>query len=195
MIGAPKRSVTRFFIPLIDVLLLLFCIFLLMPFVEKGAASASRLTPGQVEQLKRQIAFLEKKVADLEKTKESPEKLLERINELEEEVKKSGVEKLAIRTFHIDGKTGVLWYLEETLEGDRIRREVTTSQQAEKLIDGDLEKMVGGNNELVYLILYPQQESGRPYRSDRDRIEAWFSKRVKLKWETGTGNPMGGMKP
>ena len=31
MIGTPKRSVTRFFIPLIDVLILLFCIFLLMP--------------------------------------------------------------------------------------------------------------------------------------------------------------------
>jgi len=33
MIERPKRSVTRFFVPLIDVLILLFCIFLLMPFV------------------------------------------------------------------------------------------------------------------------------------------------------------------
>ena len=30
----PRRSVTRFFIPLIDVLILMFCIFLLMPFVK-----------------------------------------------------------------------------------------------------------------------------------------------------------------
>ena len=34
MIQLPRRSVTRFFIPLIDVLILLFCIFLLMPIVE-----------------------------------------------------------------------------------------------------------------------------------------------------------------
>ena len=33
MIERPKRSVTYFFVPLIDVLILLFCIFLLMPFV------------------------------------------------------------------------------------------------------------------------------------------------------------------
>ena len=35
MITQPRRSVTRFFIPLIDVLILLFCIFLLMPFVSR----------------------------------------------------------------------------------------------------------------------------------------------------------------
>src|SRR5438067_4217840 len=33
-IQMPRRSVTRFFIPLIDVLTLLFCIFLLMPLVK-----------------------------------------------------------------------------------------------------------------------------------------------------------------
>ena len=42
VIVQPRRSVTRFFIPLIDVLILLFAIFLLMPFVsgpyERGTA-------------------------------------------------------------------------------------------------------------------------------------------------------------
>ena len=37
MIKRPHRSVTRFFIPMIDVLILLFCIFLLMPFVSQGS--------------------------------------------------------------------------------------------------------------------------------------------------------------
>src|SRR5262249_4987005 len=36
MIQLPRRSVTRFFIPLIDVLTLLFCIFLLMPVVKNS---------------------------------------------------------------------------------------------------------------------------------------------------------------
>ena len=34
MIRMPQRSVTRFFIPLIDVLTLMFCIYLLLPIVE-----------------------------------------------------------------------------------------------------------------------------------------------------------------
>ena len=34
MIQMPRRSVTRFFIPLIDVMTLLFCIFLLMPMIQ-----------------------------------------------------------------------------------------------------------------------------------------------------------------
>ena len=41
MIQLPKRSVTRFFIPLIDVLTLLFCIFLLMPMVKSGSEAAT----------------------------------------------------------------------------------------------------------------------------------------------------------
>ena len=41
MIERPKRSVTRFFVPLIDVLILLFCIFLLMPFVASSPKNRS----------------------------------------------------------------------------------------------------------------------------------------------------------
>src|SRR5439155_4759614 len=42
MIQFPRRSVTRFFIPLIDVLTLLFCIFMLMPMIkETGEAQES----------------------------------------------------------------------------------------------------------------------------------------------------------
>ena len=36
MIRLPQRSVTRFFIPMIDVLTLLFCIYLLMPIVDNA---------------------------------------------------------------------------------------------------------------------------------------------------------------
>ena len=37
----PERSVTRFFIPLIDVLLLLFCIYLLLPIARSPADQPS----------------------------------------------------------------------------------------------------------------------------------------------------------
>src|SRR5260370_26675474 len=45
MIEMPKRSVTRFFIPLIDVLTLLFCIFLLMPMVKSAGETAEETRP------------------------------------------------------------------------------------------------------------------------------------------------------
>ena len=42
MIHMPHRSVTRFFIPLIDVLLLLFGIFLLMPIASESELEGHR---------------------------------------------------------------------------------------------------------------------------------------------------------
>ena len=47
MIQFPRRSVTRFFIPLIYVLTLLFCIFLMMPAVKKvtDAEAAEAVSP------------------------------------------------------------------------------------------------------------------------------------------------------
>ena len=45
MIELPRRSVTRFFIPMIDVLTLLFCIFLLMPMVKPPPSSPTSAGP------------------------------------------------------------------------------------------------------------------------------------------------------
>ena len=61
MITLPRRSVTRFFIPMIDVLTLLFCIFLLMPFVEKEAGSG-KLSPGEAAAQRRKIDELTRKL-------------------------------------------------------------------------------------------------------------------------------------
>src|SRR5207245_9644794 len=67
MIQFPRRSVTRFFIPLIDVLTLLFCIFLLMPMIketgeaqESAGTSAADLTLGQEGQPNLNAAALSK---------------------------------------------------------------------------------------------------------------------------------------
>ena len=50
MIQMPRRSVTRFFIPLIDVLTLLFCIYLLMPIVKPaGAEETGDAVPSPAE--------------------------------------------------------------------------------------------------------------------------------------------------
>jgi hypothetical protein len=58
MIRLPQRSVTRFFIPLIDVLTLLFCIFLVMPLAQSSpedkAAGEGRPGPDAPRQEKLQ---------------------------------------------------------------------------------------------------------------------------------------------
>src|SRR5262245_13474597 len=74
MIRPPRRAVTRFLIPFIDVLILLFCIFLLMPFVARTDISPAndsnepnpltdRNTPlSDSTALRRQIEFLKKQL-------------------------------------------------------------------------------------------------------------------------------------
>ena len=56
MLQMPRRSVTRFFIPLIDVLTLLFCVFLIMPLVrnptEEGPDLRDKTPQEQVEYLR-----------------------------------------------------------------------------------------------------------------------------------------------
>lgn len=62
MIHMPRRSVTRFFIPLIDVMILLFCIFLLLPVFKEAPdnpdADAKKKSLNQEEELKKLRAEL-----------------------------------------------------------------------------------------------------------------------------------------
>ncbi len=81
MIRPPRRSVTRFFIPMIDVLTLLFCIFLLMPFVKsagEGEAAENGLPAPKVEpppgDPKEQAKKIEQLQRDLERVKKSATK-------------------------------------------------------------------------------------------------------------------------
>ena len=70
MIRMPRRSVTRFFIPLIDVLILLFCIFLLMEFnsesdldkqieITADQSESLDLLQGEVQRRTKELALFE----------------------------------------------------------------------------------------------------------------------------------------
>src|SRR5690349_6560295 len=102
MIQLPRRSVTRFFIPLIDVLTLLFCIFLLMPLVKKAdgeapeEGKATTAPPGSTEPDKPADAVrLERERQELERIRK------ERIETLQH--------RLAVHVLEIDGATGKLF--------------------------------------------------------------------------------------
>jgi hypothetical protein len=194
MIRPPRRSVTRFFIPLIDVLILLFCIFLLMPIVEEGASGPggdAKLTAGEAQVLRQRLDQLQRRVVELEQTRESPRmrELQEEVEKLRQEASRSASERAAIRLFEIDGKTGALVYY------DPERLVVRDQAEAERLADRDLRAAREAGLDLIYLILYPRRTGGEalfhPTAEERSKIDGWFSRRqqdgLRVRWETMRG--------
>lgn len=153
----PRRTVTRFFIPMIDVLILLFCIFLLMPFVsgpttpepeqEKKTPPAAEL-PTDVKELQRQLA---EATLRLERIEKSRAKLADR---------------LSVRVMEIDKRDGTLYYFDP----DRV--EVKTEADALRLVTR--QKYLAGQKDVFFLMLYPRELSGFPLQSQIDTYRQWF---------------------
>lgn len=170
MITSPRRSVTRFFIPLIDVLILLFCIFLLMPFVSAPAkpdpesdakTDPPKELPSDVKELQRQLAEAQNRIDRMEKARS---KLADR---------------LSVRVLEIDPKDGTLFYFAPE------RRTVESEKDAQALILR--QKTDAGERDVFFLILYPRELSGYPLQSQIDTYRQWF-KDVPL----GFDNPLSG---
>jgi hypothetical protein len=161
MIRPPRRSVTRFFIPMIDVLTLLFCIFLLMPFVKSAGEGegASDATTPKVEPPPGDAKELAKKVDQLQIE-------LDRVKKERAET----IEKLLIRTLDIDEKDGKLYYW---TGGKRL--EIIDQAQAARVIEThkkEARRLSG--RELYYLFLYPQRPSAYPTEEQITRYQKWF---------------------
>jgi hypothetical protein len=187
MIQLPHRSVTRFFIPLIDVLTLLFCIFLLMPMIkatgeaQEAAPSAADLPlgeatpqgspagggPSTVPKEEREPSAS----ANLEKEREA----LERLRKEKMEVLQ---QRLTIRVLEIDAETGKLFYREP--DG---AREIASQADALDLIARH--KREAGSRELYYLFLFPRRLTGYPEQRQLERYDSWFKTVAH-----GTDNPL-----
>ena len=158
MIQLPRRSVTRFFIPLIDVLTLLFCIFLLMPLIKatgEGQDSDTEKPSGKnPDRLGGTPASGGRQPPDdgQRSGQGKPETLQER---------------LFIRVLEIDADTGKLYYY----ESDQ-RLEIRNQDDALKLIAGH--KQEAANRELYYLFLYPRRLTGYPQQKQIEQYEGWF---------------------
>lgn len=162
MISTPKKSVTRFFIPLIDVLILLFCIFLLMPFVsgpdtpeptpEAKAKAEAKPLPADVETLQAMLATERAAVARLEKERTA-----------------KVTDRLAVRVLEIDPRNGTLFYY------DPDRREVKSDADAFRVIAR--QKSLAGKDGVkdpFFLILYPRAVTPYPTVAQKKQIEEWF---------------------
>lgn len=163
MIQMPRRSITRFFIPMIDVLTLLFCIYLLMPMVRNPDLKKEDRLRELEEELRRLKAQKSQDKAD-----EVSAKLREEIERLRREKIQVLKERLAVRVLEIDGTTGRLFVRGA---GD----EITSEADAHRLIELDRKKQGAGKGDLYYLILYPRvQPSGYPTQEQRGRYDRWF---------------------
>ncbi|HEY8505913.1 MAG TPA: hypothetical protein VIL46_15115 [Gemmataceae bacterium] len=162
MIVFPRRSVTRFFIPLIDVLILLFAIFLLMPFVSQPA-----LEEGGGEEAARRFEADDRRppppdAAELRRELDRARRELDRLRRARGDV----AENLSVQVLQIDKTTGHLYYLAPG------RREVRTQQEAQQLIDAHRRR--SGTREPFFLILYPRELSGYPTQEQVEDYRRWF---------------------
>ena len=160
MIDRPKRSVTRFFVPLIDVLILLFCIFLLMPFVSTPEADETAPDPlprpRVVEELPKDVKELQ---TELERARREAARLRAERGNLSE--------RLSVKVLEIDPRDGRLFYLHD---GERVN--VASQAAAEALIT--MHKRANVTREAFFLILYPRQRSGFPEQQQADDYARWF---------------------
>jgi hypothetical protein len=183
VIRLPHRSVTFFFVPLIDVLILLFAIFLVMPMVaqsESEADAAARLE--RERQLNDELDQLRRQQPDLSR------RLQEELDRLRREKVQALKERLAVRVLEIDGASGRLYYRDP----DRI--EIRNQADARELIDRDRRERGVGRRELFYLILYPRdRNSDYPTVGQRQDYERWFEG-VALAFDVPGAGPEGGKK-
>lgn len=147
MIAPPRRSVTRFFIPLIDVLTLLFCIFLLMPYVKPVPAAADP-TAGSDE-----TALLRREV----------EQLRARLTGERDRA----VRQQAVCVLEIDARTGRLF--------ERTDQPPEVADQAAALALIDRERRSVPGREVYFLILYPRDLTGFPEQRQVAAYERWFA--------------------
>jgi hypothetical protein len=177
MIQIPRRSVTRFFIPLIDVLTLLFCIFLLMPLVKAtgegeeasgmgGTETAKAPEPPRTVEVRPDAEEVRRQRQELERLR------TEKIDTLQQ--------RLFVRVLEIDADTGKLYYQEPDQ-----RLEIASQEDAVRLIAQH--RREAGPRELYYLFLFPRKITGYPEQKQLRSYEGWFKSVAH-----GIDNPHGG---
>jgi len=155
MIQLPRRSVTRFFIPLVDVLTLLFCVFLIMQAVSplEDEAAGGELAKADPAELARRSQEQEAELKSLRK------KL--------EDVSKNRVATLSdwldIRVLEFDPDNGRLFY-----NG----REIAGQADADRLIRQHRDRASG--RKLYYLFLLPRGDKLFPNDVQLEEYERWF---------------------
>jgi hypothetical protein len=163
VIRLPERSVTRFFIPLIDVLLLLFCIYLLMPLAEGTEKNSEPNHPLAV------IDEARKAKLELTRLRQENEEAAKKLASLRGEERNLLHQRLAIKVLEIDPRNGKLFTFDD--RGKRI--DIDSARDAEELIKRQKDDL--GTRELYYLFLFPRQDTGFPNNEQTVQYRRWFA--------------------
>ncbi len=166
MIELPERSVTRFFVPLIDVLILLFCMFLLLPFVSRTEDSSG--DPVKSED----AASLKKQLDDAAgKLKLRDEEIRQLMDERSRIADRASVWVLEIDGSETEGGRGKLYFISQ--EGPKPeRREIRNQADANQLIARAKQK--AGSKRPFFLILHPRVKSRFPDEPQLKAYSTWF---------------------
>ncbi len=177
MIHMPRRSVTRFFIPLIDVLILLFCIFLLLEFnteskydeqsIDFELQTASSATVQ--EELERRTKELQK-FEDLKPQLDKVEELLARIKQLEEVNQRDVQDRMYFREININRNDGTISFY-DTAADDPIKK-IESKQDAETLIARHAKEAKG--RVVYYYFLFPVPRGAFPRLPQVNSYASWF---------------------
>ncbi len=165
MIQLPKRSVTRFFIPLIDVLILLFCIFLLLPFARHEDLNSAKAGSGS------ESPGLESVRARLEKI----DRERQRLSETRSATGKDLSGRITPVILRIDSSDGGL--VRESPSGlIRIDPEANPGQ-VRRMVEEDRKKIAGSGSESrePYYIFLPGPGSPFPTVNQRQKYLRWFA--------------------
>jgi septal ring factor EnvC (AmiA/AmiB activator) len=188
MIHMPRRSVTRFFIPLIDVLLLLFVIFLLMPFVseEESEAMAARAKfedqADEIDRLKRQLARQKDELAKLRHLRDPQDEIdrlraeLERVSDELKRLAGARFDQFhrALRIIEVDAATGNLTYFDAANAKEPLLR-IDSPKKADALI-ARLQKETDGKELFLEFYVVGHPASVAPLRRSLLDKKPWFDR-------------------
>jgi len=165
VIQLPTRSVTRFFIPLIDVLILLFCIYLLLPIVKGPDDTSAEGAMKPLDEKERQeLEELRRTARDSRRLTVTDRQELERLRRQNQEPLE---QRLAIRVLEIDPDSGKLFYY------DPERTEIPSEAKARALVVRQRREAAG--RELYYLFLFPRKLTGYPEERQVEQYKRWFA--------------------
>lgn len=178
MIRMPRRNVTRFIIPLIDVLILLFCIFLLMEFNSASQADEeSEKVAEATAESEVLAATLERRTRELERFEEirpqlaDLDKLLDELDRLRNASRKNLQQQAFVRLIDIDPKDGSISFFDDT-NPKQPTIKITDAKAARALIERHKEEAKG--REVYYYFVYPRTRSIYPLFGQEQQYKEWF---------------------
>lgn len=162
MIQLPERAVTRFLVPFIDVLILLFCIFLLLPLVSAPAdQTANTDTPTDLEALRMRLTTAERQLTIEQK----------RVEELLRERAESA-QRTSVWVIDIDGDNGELSYAAPGgSPGQRFA--IASADDAHNFILNTKKRTDG--RAVKYLFVCPRKAKPFPDKKTLANIANWFA--------------------